>query len=178
MSFDRRPVNPKAGLQSRKSSRGQTPTGTSNWALWKTHNACCLYCVTRAKLFFFSHLAHKLFLQSSLLLLKAYFSSSGAGRRILLSLQTHRSPNKKQFKGVLSVSAHRKVKYIILTRNSQQERLKLEADRWGDMKTVSIFVNYIWNNSFFSFFIFFLVFLLFWRCTWKIDYLWIIFIRR
>ena len=78
---------------------------------------------------FFSHLAHRLFLQSSLLLLKAYFSSSGAGRRILLSLQTHRSPNKKQFKGVLSVSAHRKVKYIILTRNSQQERLKLEADR-------------------------------------------------
>ena len=76
MSFDRRPVNPKAGLLSRKSSRGQTPTGTSNWALWKTHNAsnaCCLYCVTRAKLFFFSHLAHRLFLQSSLLFHKAIF---------------------------------------------------------------------------------------------------------
>ena len=60
---------------------------------------------------------------------RPFFSSSGAGKTILWSLQTHRSPNKKQLKGVLSVSVHRKVKYIILTQNFQQERLKLEAGR-------------------------------------------------
>lgn len=132
MSFDRRPVNPKAGLLSRKSSRGQTPTGTSNWALWKTHNAsnaCCLYCVTRAKLFFFLTQPIGCFCSRRCSYSRPFFSSSGAGRRILLSLQTHRSPNKKQLKGVLSVSVHRKVKYIILTQNSRQERLKLEAGR-------------------------------------------------
>ena len=133
MSFDRRPVNPKAGLLSRKSSRGQTPTGTSNWALWKTHNASnasCLFCVTRAKLFFFC-LTKPIacFCNRRCSYSGPFCSSSGAGKRILLSLQTHRSPNKKQLKGVLSVSVHRKVKYIILTQNSRQERLKLEAGR-------------------------------------------------
>ena len=71
---------------------------------------------------------------------RPFFSSSGAGKTILWSLQTHRSPNKKQLKGALSVSVHRKVKYIILTQNSRQGRLKLEAGRWEDMKTVSIFI--------------------------------------
>lgn len=135
MSFDRRPVNlgeTKAGLLSRKSSRAQTPTGTSNWALWKTNNASnasCLYCVARAKLFFFLTKPIACFCSRRCSYSRTFCSSSGAGKRILLSLQTHRRPNKKQRKGVLSVSVHRKVKYIILTRNSQQERLKLEADR-------------------------------------------------
>ena len=132
VSFDRRPVNPKAGLLSRKSSRGQTPTGTSNWALWKTHNASnasCLYCVTRAKLFFFVINPIACFCSRRCSYSRPFFSFSGAGKTILWSLQTHRSPSKKQLKGALSVSVHRKVKYIILTQNSQQERLKLEAGR-------------------------------------------------
>lgn len=137
MSFDRRPVNlgetKSRSAEQEVVERAQAPTGTSNWALWKTHSAShasCLYCVTRAKLLFFFLIKPIACLCSRRCFYsRPFFSSPGAGKRILLSLQTHRSPNKKQLKGALSVSVHRKVKYIILTRNSQQERLKLGADR-------------------------------------------------